>query len=67
MTELDRPRLCKQYKKAYGEEIFSFSKSGAALAAPLLFSVGYALRCKSEWRRSIIWLVSEKVEGAMPF
>ena len=42
---MNRPRLCRQHKKAPGAGIFSFSRSGAASAAPLLFSFGCARGC----------------------
>ena len=44
---LNRPRLCRQHKKSPWAGIFSFSRSGAASAAPLLFCFGCARGCKN--------------------
>lgn len=46
-TLVNRPRLCRQYKKAPGAGIFGFNRSGAASAAPLLFWFGCACSCKN--------------------
>ena len=44
---LNRPRLCRQHKRAPGAGIFGFSRSGAARAAALLFCFGCARGCKN--------------------
>ena len=56
--ELNRPRLCRQYKKAPGAGIFGFSRSGAASAEPTALGVAsllaYSTFCWNLWRIVIV-------------
>ena len=62
-ARLNCPRLCGQHKKNPCAGIFGFSRSGAALAAPLLFCFGCARGCKSGYNgQSSHWL-QKRVAG----
>ena len=58
---VNRPRMSRQHKKAPGEGIFSFSRSGAALAVPLLFCFGRARSCKNGCSGQLFHLLQRRL------